>query len=143
MVCVLPSYAFIRQGTTQRRQALYTHHQYIANLLMVGCLRSRCDLLIRDLRPRSQQEQCTGSDAPSTKESDHQPPELVPVPRFPPLASNVTTMVVVALRTPEKQILVEPVFAAVRSRPSSGKLLYGMDVLPCRMPTAIAFHGLA
>ncbi len=45
----LPSYAFIAKDYTTQA-ALYTHHQYIAGFLMVGCICSRCNLLSQRLR---------------------------------------------------------------------------------------------
>jgi hypothetical protein len=77
---------------------------------------------------RCQQEQRAGPDA-GAQGSDHLPLELgLLFLGFHTLGLYVHNDVVVAFGTPEKQILVEPVFAQW-IQAAHGKLLYGFDVL--------------
>jgi photosystem I P700 chlorophyll a apoprotein A2 len=123
----LPPYAFIaRDYTTQA--ALYTHHQYIAGFIMVGAFAHGAIFLIRDYDP----EQNKGNVLDRVlqhKEAIISHLSWVSLfLGFHTLGLYVHNDVVVAFGTPEKQILIEPVFAQfVQS--AHGKALYGMDVL--------------
>ncbi len=123
----LPPYAFIaRDYTTQA--ALYTHHQYIAGFIMVGAFAHGAIFLIRDYDP----EQNKGNVLDRVlqhKEAIISHLSWVSLfLGFHTLGLYVHNDVVVAFGTPEKQILIEPVFAQF-VQASHGKALYGMDVL--------------
>jgi len=123
----LPPYAFIaRDYTTQA--ALYTHHQYIAGFLMVGAFAHGAIFLVRDYDP----EQNKGNVLDRVLE--HKEAIISHLSwvslflGFHTLGIYVHNDVVVAFGTPEKQILIEPVFAQF-VQAAHGKMLYGMDVL--------------
>eukprot|EP00972_Heterocapsa_arctica_P008606 1257521-Heterocapsa_arctica.AAC.1 len=103
----LPSYAFIAKDYVTQA-ALYTHHQYIAGFLMVGAFAHGAIFFVRDYDPEQNKNNVLA--------------------RFHTLGLYVHNDVVVAFGTPEKQILVEPVFAQW-IQASSGKAMYGFDVL--------------
>jgi photosystem I P700 chlorophyll a apoprotein A2 len=123
----LPPYAFMaRDYTTQA--ALYTHHQYIAGFIMVGAFAHGAIFLVRDYDP----EQNKGNVLDRVlqhKEAIISHLSWVSLfLGFHTLGLYVHNDVVVAFGTPEKQILIEPVFAQfVQS--AHGKALYGMDTL--------------
>ncbi len=123
----LPPYAFIaRDYTTQA--ALYTHHQYIAGFIMVGAFAHGAIFLVRDYDP----EQNKGNVLDRVlqhKEAIISHLSWVSLfLGFHTLGLYVHNDVVVAFGTPEKQILIEPVFAQF-IQAAHGKALYGMDTL--------------
>nr|NP_043151.1 photosystem I P700 chlorophyll a apoprotein A2 [Cyanophora paradoxa]P48113.1 RecName: Full=Photosystem I P700 chlorophyll a apoprotein A2; AltName: Full=PsaB [Cyanophora paradoxa]7DR0_B Chain B, Photosystem I P700 chlorophyll a apoprotein A2 [Cyanophora paradoxa]7DR1_B Chain B, Photosystem I P700 chlorophyll a apoprotein A2 [Cyanophora paradoxa]7DR2_aB Chain aB, Photosystem I P700 chlorophyll a apoprotein A2 [Cyanophora paradoxa]7DR2_bB Chain bB, Photosystem I P700 chlorophyll a apoprotein len=123
----IPPYAYLaRDFTTQA--ALYTHHQYIAGFLMVGAFAHGAIFLVRDY------------DAEQNKNNvlariiDHKEAIISHLSwvslflGFHTLGLYVHNDVVQAFGTPEKQILIEPVFAQwIQS--VHGKSLYGFEVL--------------
>ncbi|MEN8446930.1 MAG: photosystem I core protein PsaB, partial [Cyanobacteria bacterium J06555_13] len=123
----MPSYAFIaRDYTTQA--ALYTHHQYIAGFLMLGAFAHGAIFLVRDYDPISNENNVLA------RVLDHKEAIISHLSwvslflGFHTLGLYVHNDVVVAFGTPEKQILVEPVFAQwIQS--VNGKMLYGFDTL--------------
>ncbi|MEN9566155.1 MAG: hypothetical protein RLZZ69_1351, partial [Cyanobacteriota bacterium] len=123
----LPSYAYIaRDYTTQA--ALYTHHQYIAGFLMVGAFAHGAIFLVRDYDPEANKNNVL-SRALQHKEAIISHLSWVSLfLGFHTLSLYVHNDVVVAFGTPEKQILIEPVFAQF-VQAASGKALYGFDVL--------------
>jgi len=137
----LPPYAFIaRDYTTQA--ALYTHHQYIAGFIMVGAFAHGAIFLIRDYDP----EQNKGNVLDRVlqhKEAIISHLSWVSLfLGFHTLGLYVHNDVVVAFGTPEKQILIEPVFAQfVQS--AHGKALYGMDALLSNADSVAANAGAA
>ena len=123
----MPSYAFIaRDYTTQA--ALYTHHQYIAIFLMCGAFAHGAIFFIRDYDPEANKNNVLA------RMLDHKEAIISHLSwvslflGFHTLGLYVHNDVVVAFGTPEKQILVEPVFAQF-VQAASGKAMYGMDVL--------------
>ena len=136
----LPSYAFIaRDYTTQA--ALYTHHQYIAGFLMVGAFAHGAIFLVRDYDPEANKNNVL-SRALQHKEAIISHLSWVSLfLGFHTLSLYVHNDVVVAFGTPEKQILIEPVFAQF-VQAASGKALYGMDVLLSN-PDSLAQTGAA
>ncbi|MEL6778012.1 MAG: photosystem I core protein PsaB [Cyanobacteria bacterium J06597_16] len=123
----MPSYAFIaRDYTTQA--ALYTHHQYIAGFLMLGAFAHGAIFLVRDYDPIANENNVLA------RVLDHKEAIISHLSwvslflGFHTLGLYVHNDVVVAFGTPEKQILVEPVFAQW-IQASHGKLLYGFDTL--------------
>ncbi|MFB8789448.1 MAG: photosystem I core protein PsaB [Potamolinea sp.] len=123
----LPPYAFMAKDFTTQA-ALYTHHQYIAGFLMVGAFAHGAIFLIRDYDP----EQNKGNVLDRVlrhKEAIISHLSWVSLfLGFHTLGIYVHNDVVVAFGTPEKQILIEPVFAQF-IQAAQGKALYGMDVL--------------
>ncbi len=132
----LPPYAFIaRDYTTQA--ALYTHHQYIAVFLLVGAFAHGAIFLVRDYDP----EQNKGNVLDRVlqhKEAIISHLSWVSLfLGFHTLGLYVHNDVVVAFGTPEKQILIEPVFAQF-VQAAHGKVLYGLDTLLSN-PDSIAY----
>nr|YP_009504652.1 photosystem I P700 chlorophyll a apoprotein A2 [Cyanophora biloba]AWW13761.1 photosystem I P700 chlorophyll a apoprotein A2 [Cyanophora biloba] len=123
----IPPYAYLaRDFTTQA--ALYTHHQYIAGFLMVGAFAHGAIFLVRDY------------DAEQNKNNvlarilDHKEAIISHLSwvslflGFHTLGLYVHNDVVNAFGSPEKQILIEPVFAQwIQS--AHGKSLYGFEAL--------------
>ncbi|MFN6351686.1 MAG: photosystem I core protein PsaB [Cyanobacteriota bacterium] len=123
----LPSYAFIaRDYTTQA--ALYTHHQYIAIFLMCGAFAHGAIFFIRDYDPEANKNNVLARMLEHKEALISHLSWVSLFLGFHTLGLYVHNDVVVAFGTPEKQILVEPVFAQF-VQAASGKALYGMDVL--------------
>jgi photosystem I P700 chlorophyll a apoprotein A2 len=136
----MPSYAFIaRDYTTQA--ALYTHHQYIAGFLMVGAFAHGAIFLVRDYDPEANKNNVL------YRMLEHKEALISHLSwvslflGFHTLSLYVHNDVVVAFGTPEKQILIEPVFAQW-IQASHGKLLYGFDTLLSN-PDSITQTGAA
>merc|ERR1712185_522835 len=123
----MPSYAFIAKDYTTQA-ALYTHHQYIAIALMCGAFAHGAIFFIRDYDPEANKDNVLA------RMLEHKEAIISHLSRvslflgFHTLGLYVHNDVVVSFGTPEKQILVEPVFAQV-VQAASGKAMYGMDVL--------------
>eukprot|EP00957_Ditylum_brightwellii_P169445 12896789-Ditylum_brightwellii.AAC.1 len=86
----LPPYAFLAQDFTTMA-ALYVHHQYIAGFIMTGAFAHGAIFLIRDYDPVKNQNNVLA--------------------RFHTLGLYCHNDVMQAFGTPEKQILIEPIFA--------------------------------
>ncbi len=136
----LPPYAFMaRDYTTQA--ALYTHHQYIAGFLLVGAFAHGAIFLVRDYDPEANKNNVL-SRALQHKEAIISHLSWVSLfLGFHTLSLYVHNDVVVAFGTPEKQILIEPVFAQF-VQAASGKALYGFDTLLSN-PDSITQTGAA
>jgi photosystem I P700 chlorophyll a apoprotein A2 len=123
----LPPYAFMGQDYTTQA-ALYTHHQYIAGFFMVGAFAHAAIFWIRDYDP----EQNKGNVLDRVlKHKEAIISHLSWVSLFlgfHTLGLYVHNDVVVAFGTPEKQILIEPVFAQF-VQASHGKAIYGFNTL--------------
>ncbi|MBW4485126.1 MAG: photosystem I core protein PsaB [Tildeniella torsiva UHER 1998/13D] len=123
----LPPYAFMARDYTTMA-ALYTHHQYIAGFIMVGAFAHGAIFLIRDYDPAANKNNVL------YRVLEHKEAIISHLSwvslflGFHTLGLYVHNDVVVAFGTPEKQILVEPVFAQW-VQACSGKLLYGFDTL--------------
>ncbi len=108
--------------------ALYTHHQYIAGFLMVGAFAHGAIFLVRDYDPEANKNNVLA------RVLDHKEAIISHLSwvslflGFHTLGLYVHNDVMQAFGTPEKQILIEPVFAQF-IQASHGKMLYGMDVL--------------
>ncbi len=123
----LPSYAFIAKDYTTQA-ALYTHHQYIAGFLVTGAFAHGAIFLVRDYDPEANKNNVL-SRVLQHKEAIISHLSWVSLfLGFHTLSLYVHNDVVVAFGTPEKQILIEPVFAQW-VQAASGKALYGFDVL--------------
>ncbi len=123
----LPPYAFMAKDYTTKA-ALYTHHQYIAIFLMCGAFAHGAIFFIRDYDPEANKDNVLA------RMLEHKEAIITHLSwvslflGFHTLGLYVHNDVVVAFGTPEKQILVEPVFAQF-VQAASGKLLYGFDTL--------------
>ncbi len=123
----LPSYAFIAKDYTTQA-ALYTHHQYIAGFIMVGAFAHGAIFLIRDYDPAANKNNVLDRVLQHKEAIISHLSWVSLFLGFHTLGLYVHNDVVVAFGTPEKQILVEPVFAQW-VQACSGKLLYGFDTL--------------
>jgi photosystem I P700 chlorophyll a apoprotein A2 len=132
----MPSYAFIAKDYTTQA-ALYTHHQYIAGFLMVGAFAHGAIFFVRDYDPEANKDNVL------YRMLEHKEALISHLSwvslflGFHTLGIYVHNDVVVAFGTPEKQILIEPVFAQF-IQASHGKLLYGMDLLLSN-PDSVAY----
>ncbi|WP_017715684.1 photosystem I core protein PsaB [Kamptonema formosum] len=123
----LPPYAFMAKDYTTQA-ALYTHHQYIAGFIMVGAFAHGAIFLVRDYDPEQNKNNVL------YRVLEHKEAIISHLSwvslflGFHTLGLYVHNDVVVAFGTPEKQILIEPVFAQW-IQAAHGKALYGFDVL--------------
>ena len=123
----LPSYAFIAKDFTTQA-ALYTHHQYIAGFLMVGAFAHGAIFFVRDYDHEANKNNVLGR-AIEHKEAIISHLSWVSLfLGFHTLGLYCHNDVMNAFATPEKQILIEPVFAQW-IQAAHGKLLYGFDTL--------------
>jgi photosystem I P700 chlorophyll a apoprotein A2 len=137
----LPSYAFIaRDYTTQA--ALYTHHQYIAIFLMCGAFAHGAIFFIRDYDPEANKNNVLARVLEHKEAIISHLSWVSLFLGFHTLGLYVHNDVVVAFGTPEKQILVEPVFAQF-VQAASGKAMYGMDVLLANSGSLASTSGAA
>ena len=135
----LPPYAFMGQDYTTQA-ALYTHHQYIAVFFMIGAFAHAAIFWVRDYDP----EQNKGNVLDRVlKHKEAIISHLSWVSLFlgfHTLGLYVHNDVVVAFGTPEKQILIEPVFAQF-VQASHGKVLYGFNTLLSNPDSAASLAG--
>jgi photosystem I P700 chlorophyll a apoprotein A2 len=123
----MPPYAFIARDYTTTA-ALYTHHQYIAGFIMVGAFAHGAIFLVRDYDPAANKNNVLDRII-SHKEAIISHLSWVSLfLGFHTLGLYVHNDVVQAFGTPEKQILIEPVFAQF-VQATSGKALYGFNTL--------------
>jgi photosystem I P700 chlorophyll a apoprotein A2 len=123
----MPSYAFIAKDYTTQA-ALYTHHQYIAIFLMCGAFAHGAIFFIRDYDPEANKNNVLARMLEHKEAIISHLSWVSLFLGFHTLGLYVHNDVVVAFGTPEKQILVEPVFAQF-VQAASGKAVYGMNVL--------------
>merc|ERR1719305_430321 len=123
----LPAYAFIAQDFTTQG-ALYTHHQYIAGFIMCGAFAHGAIFFIRDYDPEKNKGNVLYRVLEHKEAIISHLSWITLFLGFHTLGLYVHNDVVVAFGTPEKQILVEPVFAQF-VQAASGKAIYGFDVL--------------
>jgi photosystem I P700 chlorophyll a apoprotein A2 len=123
----LPAYAFIAQDFTTQA-ALYTHHQYIAGFIMTGAFAHGAIFFIRDYNPEQNEDNVLA------RMLEHKEAIISHLSwaslflGFHTLGLYVHNDVMLAFGTPEKQILIEPIFAQwIQS--AHGKTSYGFDVL--------------
>ena len=123
----LPPYAFLAQDFTTQA-ALYTHHQYIAGFIMCGAFAHGAIFFVRDYNPE------TNRDNVLARMLDHKEALISHLSwaslflGFHTLGLYVHNDVMQAFGTPEKQILIEPVFAQW-IQAAHGKTAYGFDFL--------------
>ncbi|MGF1570006.1 MAG: photosystem I core protein PsaB [Nodosilinea sp.] len=123
----LPPYAFMARDYTTMA-ALYAHHQYIAGFIMVGAFAHGAIFLIRDYDPAANKNNVLDRVLQHKEAIISHLSWVSLFLGFHTLGLYVHNDVVVAFGTPEKQILVEPVFAQW-VQAASGKMLYGFDTL--------------
>ncbi|ESA35529.1 photosystem i core protein [Leptolyngbya sp. Heron Island J] len=123
----LPPYAFMAKDYTTMA-ALYTHHQYIAGFIMMGAFAHGAIFLIRDYDPAANANNVLARILEHKEAIISHLSWVSLFLGFHTLGLYVHNDVVVAFGTPEKQILVEPVFAQW-VQAASGKALYGFDAL--------------
>nr|XP_045088269.1 photosystem I P700 chlorophyll a apoprotein A2-like [Aegilops tauschii subsp. strangulata] len=123
----LPPYAFIAQDFTTQA-ALYTHHQYIAGFIMTGAFAHGAIFFIRDYNPEQNEDNVLA------RMLDHKEAIISHLSwaslflGFHTLGLYVHNDVMLAFGTPEKQILIEPIFSQwIQS--AHGKTTYGFDIL--------------
>uniref|UniRef100_A0A453LIE0 NADH-quinone oxidoreductase subunit D domain-containing protein n=1 Tax=Aegilops tauschii subsp. strangulata TaxID=200361 RepID=A0A453LIE0_AEGTS len=119
--------AFIAQDFTTQA-ALYTHHQYIAGFIMTGAFTHGAIFFIRDYNPEQNEDNVLA------RMLDHKEAIISHLSwaslflGFHTLGLYVDNDVMLAFGTPEKQILIEPIFAQwIQS--AHGKTTYGFDIL--------------
>ena len=123
----MPPYAFMAKDFTTQ-STLYTHHQYIAGFLMVGAFAHGAIFLVRDYVPEANQGNVLD------RVLQHKEAIIAHLSwvslflGFHTLGLYVHNDVEVAFGSPEKQILIEPVFAQF-IQSAHGKAIYGMNTL--------------
>ncbi len=121
----LPSYAFIAQDFTTQA-ALYTHHQYIAGFLMCGAFAHGAIFFIRDYDPEKNHGNVLYR-VLAHKEAIISHLSWVSLfLGFHTLGLYCHNDAMQAFGTPEKQILIEPVFAQF-IQAAHGKTAYGFE----------------
>ncbi len=136
----MPPYVFIAKDYTTMG-ALYVHHQYIAGFLMVGAFAHGAIFFVRDYDPEANKNNVLARMLEHKEALISHLSWVTLFLGFHTLGLYVHNDVVVAFGTPEKQILIEPVFAQF-IQAASGKALYGMDVLLSN-PDSLASTGNA
>jgi photosystem I P700 chlorophyll a apoprotein A2 len=123
----LPPYVFIAQDFTTQA-ALYTHHQYIAGFIICGSFAHGAIFFLRDYNPGRNYGNVL------TRILKHKEAVISHLSwvslflGFHTLGLYVHNDVIQAFGTPERQILIEPIFAQW-IQAAHGKALYGFDVL--------------
>jgi len=123
----LPPYAFLAQDFTTQA-ALYTHHQYIAGFIMCGAFAHGAIFFVRDYDPILNKNNVLA------RILDHKETIISHLSwaslflGFHTLGIYIHNDVMLAFGTPEKQILIEPIFAQW-IQAAHGQNIYGLDVL--------------
>ncbi|MEO8890001.1 MAG: photosystem I core protein PsaB [Coleofasciculaceae cyanobacterium] len=123
----MPPYAFIAKDFTTQA-TLYTHHQYIAGFLMVGAFAHGAIFLIRDYDPELNKGNVLDRVLRHKEAIISHLSWVSMFLGFHTFGLYVHNDVEVAFGSPEKQILIEPVFAQF-IQSAHGKVLYGFDTL--------------
>mmetsp|Transcript_21305 Transcript_21305/g.52304 ORF Transcript_21305/g.52304 Transcript_21305/m.52304 type:complete len:756 (-) Transcript_21305:34-2301(-) len=123
----LPSYAFMAKDYVTQA-ALYTHHQYIAGFLMVGAFAHGAIFFVRDYDPEVNKDNVLARMLQHKEAIISHLSWVSLFLGFHTLGLYIHNDVCVAFGQPEKQILIEPVFAQF-IQAASGKAVYGFDVL--------------
>jgi photosystem I P700 chlorophyll a apoprotein A2 len=123
----MPPYAFIAKDFTTQ-STLYTHHQYIAGFLMVGAFAHGAIYLIRDYDPELNKGNVLDRVLRHKEAIISHLSWVSMFLGFHTFGLYVHNDVEVAFGSPEKQILIEPVFAQF-IQSAHGKVLYGFDTL--------------
>ena len=123
----LPPYAFLAQDFTAQA-SLYTHHQYIAGFILCGAFAHGAIFFIRDYDPEANQGNVLARMLEHKEAIISHLSWVSLFLGFHTLGLYVHNDVMQAFGTPEKQILIEPVFAQW-VQASHGKTAYGFDLL--------------
>nr|YP_009297522.1 photosystem I P700 chlorophyll a apoprotein A2 [Hildenbrandia rivularis]AOM67066.1 photosystem I P700 chlorophyll a apoprotein A2 [Hildenbrandia rivularis] len=123
----MPPYAFMAKDFTTQA-SLYTHHQYIAGFLMVGAFAHGAIFFIRDYDAQINQNNVLARILEHKEAIISHLSWVSLFLGFHTLGLYIHNDTMIAFGTPEKQILIEPVFAQW-IQASSGKLLYGFNTL--------------
>jgi photosystem I P700 chlorophyll a apoprotein A2 len=123
----LPPYAFLAQDFTTQA-ALYTHHQYIAGFIICGAFAHGAIFLIRDYDPERNRQNTLARILQHKEALISHLSWVALFLGFHTLGLYVHNDVIQAFGTPERQILIEPIFAQW-IQAAQGKALYGFDVL--------------
>jgi photosystem I P700 chlorophyll a apoprotein A2 len=123
----MPPYAFLAKDFTTQA-ALYTHHQYIAGFIMVGAFAHGAIFLVRDYDPIQNKGNVLDRVLQHKEAIISHLSWVSLFLGFHTLGIYVHNDVMQAFGTPEKQILIEPVFAQF-IQSAHGKVLYGFDTL--------------
>ncbi|NEP08701.1 MAG: photosystem I core protein PsaB [Symploca sp. SIO1A3] len=137
----MPPYAFLAQDKTTMA-ALFTHHEYIAGFLMVGAFAHGAIFFVRDYDPESNKNNVLARMLEHKEALISHLSWVSLFLGFHTLSLYVHNDVVVAFGTPEKQILIEPVFAQW-IQAAHGKLLYGFDTLLSNSDSLASGSGAA
>jgi len=123
----LPPYVYLAQDFTAQA-ALYTHHQYIAGFIMCGAFAHGAIFFVRDYDSELNQGNVLA------RMLEHKEAVISHLSwvslflGFHTLGLYVHNDVMQAFGTPERQILIEPIFAQW-IQAAQGKALYGFDIL--------------
>ena len=123
----MPSYAFIAQAHTTQA-ALYVHHQYIATALMVGAFAHGAIFFVRDFDPTLNKDNVLDRMLQHKEAIISHLSWVSLFLGFHTLGIYVHNDVVMAFGHPERQILIEPIFAQW-IQAASGKMMYGLSFL--------------
>jgi photosystem I P700 chlorophyll a apoprotein A2 len=123
----LVPYAFIAQDFTTQA-ALYTHHQYIRGFIMCGAFAHGAIFFVRDYDPVRNKSNVLARILEHKEALISHLRWVSLFLGFHTLGLYVHNDVIQAFATPERQILIEPIFAQwIQS--AQGKELYGFDTL--------------
>jgi len=123
----LPPYAFLAQDFTSQA-ALYTHHQYISGFIICGAFSHGAIFFVRDYDPERNRENVLARVLEHKESLISHLRWVALFLGFHTLGLYVHNDVIQAFGTPERQILVEPIFAQW-VQAAQGKALYGFDFL--------------
>ncbi len=123
----MPPYAFMAKDFTTM-SALYTHHQYIAGFLMIGAFSHGAIFLVRDYDPELNRDNVLARMLEHKEALISHLSWVSLFLGFHTIGLYVHNDVEVAFGSPDKQILIEPVFAQF-IQSAHGKMLYGFNTL--------------
>jgi photosystem I P700 chlorophyll a apoprotein A2 len=123
----LPPYAFLAQDFTTQA-ALYTHHQYIAGFIICGAFAHGAIFFVRDYDPVRNQGNVLARILIHKEVLISHLSWVSLFLGFHTLGIYVHNDVIQAFGTPERQILIEPIFAQY-IQSAQGKARYGFDYL--------------
>ena len=123
----LPPYAFLSQDFTTQA-ALYTHHQYIAGFIISGAFAHAAIFFVRDYDPEGNRGNVLARMLEHKEALISHLSWVSLFLGFHTLGLYVHNDVMQAFGTPERQILIEPIFAQW-IQAAQGKTLYGFNVL--------------
>jgi photosystem I P700 chlorophyll a apoprotein A2 len=123
----LPPYAFLAQDFTTQA-ALYTHHQYIAGFIICGAFAHGAIFFVRDYDPEKNRGNVLARVLEHKEAIISHLSWVALFLGFHTLGLYVHNDVIQAFGTPERQILIEPIFAQW-IQGAQGKALYGFDIL--------------